>query len=310
MATTDMSLLGYLRQVAKTQGELIVLQNSINMIDRQYSKLGVRYQIKQPSGSNPYEESKILTFFTYLFLWAFYTFIIAFPLMLIVGLFGFRLPILHEHPILRFLATDLIISGILAIPCNIMLTNSSYRGNKIEWDNYQNQILSQENRIRNENVLKEHLAEQRQELIYSYNETQGVLQRLYNVLDSSGHLILYPKYRDLVPVTMFIEYLDSGRCSRLEGHEGAYNIYENEARLNLIITKLDVIIQQLDVIRENQYYLYQTLVEIDRKSDSICQELKNMSSSLSTTEFYSEITASNTSALAMIEGFRVLKHGI
>lgn len=109
---------------------------------------------------------------------------------------------------------------------------------------------------------------------------------------------------------MFIEYLDSRRCSELEGPEGAYNIYENEARLNVIITKLDMVIERLDSIRENQYYLYETMSEINKKSDVIHRELLKISDNTQMTAFYSEITASNTSALAMIEGLRVMKYGV
>jgi hypothetical protein len=58
------------------------------------------------------------------------------------------------------------------------------------------------------------------------------------------------------------EYLDSGRCSALEGPDGAYNLYESELRQNYIISKLDTIINQLDMIRENQYYLYTAMQDI------------------------------------------------
>ena len=38
---------------------------------------------------------------------------------------------------------------------------------------------------------------------------------------------------------MFDEYLQSGRCYTLEGHEGAYNLYEEEKFKEIILTKLD-----------------------------------------------------------------------
>lgn len=68
--------------------------------------------------------------------------------------------------------------------------------------------------------------------------------------------IIYSKYRSLIPVTMFCEYLSSGRCSTLQGHEGAYNIYENEARMNVIITKLDAVIIGLNSIQATQHLLH------------------------------------------------------
>ena len=74
--------------------------------------------------------------------------------------------------------------------------------------------------------------------------------------------IIYPKYRSLIPVTMFCEYIASGRCTALQGHEGAYNIYENESRLNLIITKLDNVVSSLNNIQNNQHLLYTGINEI------------------------------------------------
>lgn len=59
--------------------------------------------------------------------------------------------------------------------------------------------------------------------------SQAALGRLYDL----G--IVHPQYRNLVAVSMFCEYLESGRCDTLEGAFGAYNLYENELRAGLII---------------------------------------------------------------------------
>ena len=71
--------------------------------------------------------------------------------------------------------------------------------------------------------------------------------------------VIHPKYRSLVPVSMFCEYVETGRCSELTGHEGAYNIYEAELRQNVIIDQLDSIKDKLDDVKKNQYYLATTL---------------------------------------------------
>ena len=57
--------------------------------------------------------------------------------------------------------------------------------------------------------------------------------------------ILHMKYRGLVPVTTISEYFDTGRCETLTGHEGAYNLYESEYRMNMINAQLNTIQQQL-----------------------------------------------------------------
>ena len=92
-----------------------------------------------------------------------------------------------------------------------------------------------------------------------YMETKDVLAQFY----SKG--IVYQKYHGLVPITMFCEYIASGRCTTLTGHEGAYNIYENEIRLDLILTKLDDIIEQLKQIKQRQYMLADLIEKSNRE---------------------------------------------
>jgi len=68
--------------------------------------------------------------------------------------------------------------------------------------------------------------------------------------------VIYPKYRNLVALTTFIEYLESGRCKSLYGYTGCYNVYEQELRQNTIIGKLDQVLVQLDQIKKVQFATY------------------------------------------------------
>lgn len=54
-------------------------------------------------------------------------------------------------------------------------------------------------------------------------QTKENLQKLYN------YNIIHPKYRGLIPVCSLYGYFDTGVCTQLEGHEGAYNKYDTEA---------------------------------------------------------------------------------
>lgn len=114
---------------------------------------------------------------------------------------------------------------------------------------YQNRINSYKNRIVD-------IKNQRAQI-------QAVLDQYYSVN------IVYPKYRALIPITMFCEYIDSGRCVTLEGHEGAYNIYENELRQNVIISKLDGISSRLDSIKSSQYLLYNAITDANNISNQL-----------------------------------------
>lgn len=114
--------------------------------------------------------------------------------------------------------------------------------------------------------------------------------------------IIYPKYRDLVSVGMFNEYLQSGRCYTLEGHEGAYNLYEEEKFKEIILTKLDDIISRLDTIIANQEELANEIIrsrnEANRIATTIENSLQNIENNEIARRYYEEITARNTSYLA------------
>lgn len=107
-----------------------------------------------------------------------------------------------------------------------------------------------------------------------YNKATSLLQKYYDLN------IIYPKYRGIVPVAMFVQYLESGIVYQLEGPNGAYSRYEDELFRQLIINKLDVIVTRLDDIRSTQYELANSL----EKSNQQIMELNS----------HAEIQAYNT----------------
>lgn len=80
---------------------------------------------------------------------------------------------------------------------------------------------------------------------------------------------VHPKYRDIVPICQFIDYLDTKRCWELIDVNGCYNKYEEELRQNLIISKLDNIESHLQQIESNQQMLARTLKSIDANCRSV-----------------------------------------
>lgn len=101
-------------------------------------------------------------------------------------------------------------------------------------------------------------------------DTKNALLELYN-MD-----IIFPKYRNIIAMSTIYEYFASGRVSTLEGPDGAYNLYESELRQNIIISKLDSIIKNLEQIRENQYILYQELEKANTYSKEVVKELSQV----------------------------------
>jgi len=81
--------------------------------------------------------------------------------------------------------------------------------------------------------------------------------------------IIFRKYRNAVALSSFYEYLMSGRCTSLEGSDGAYNIYESEIRANRVIAQLDTVISSLENIKQNQYMMYEELCSINSSLDSL-----------------------------------------
>ncbi|MBR5246196.1 MAG: hypothetical protein IKV25_02345 [Clostridia bacterium] len=103
--------------------------------------------------------------------------------------------------------------------------------------------------------------------------------------------IIFPKYRNLVAITAINEYLLSGRCDKLEGPDGAYNLYEMELRQNIIIAQLSSIIDNLEQIRNNQYSLYEELQKSNCIIDEILSETHKMNESAKLTAYFAGITA-------------------
>ena len=139
------------------------------------------------------------------------------------------------------------------------------------------------------------------------------LQKLYALN------IIYPKYRVIIPVTMFCEYLEAGRCETLDGADGAYNKYEEELRMERVIgnlgqiksnlsrisNQLGNISGQLGKIQQNQYSLYHELQEGNRIAESIsnsafsiAQSNAAIAANTAWTAYSAAATARSTRAIA------------
>lgn len=108
--------------------------------------------------------------------------------------------------------------------------------------------------------------------------------------------VIFPKYRNVTALTSFYEYLMAGRCTKLEGMDGAYNLYESEVRANRVIERLDTVIDSLERIKANQYMMYSAMC-------SIKGELKQLNDTMNSalTAIYS-IENSASDAVIQLEG--------
>lgn len=99
------------------------------------------------------------------------------------------------------------------------------------------------------------------------DETRALLARHY------AKNLIYPKYQNLPALTSIYEYFITGRCERLTGPYGAYNLYEDEIRKDTVISQLNRVVENLEQIRQNQYMLYTKVCTIQQEAAAIRNEL-------------------------------------
>lgn len=148
----------------------------------------------------------------------------------------------------------------------------------------------------------QHIEPQLKKVEKLYKQTTAILENYYN------EDIIFEKYRSLVPVCMFYEYLTSGKCRELEGPDGAYILYENELRSGIILGKLDEIIDNLDSIENNQYILAASLKKANQQISQLRNlietgmlEWKNRDQDLQLTAFYHKIASANIAYSAWLD---------
>lgn len=126
-------------------------------------------------------------------------------------------------------------------------------------------------------------------------KTKKVLEGLYK------KDFVYSKYHNLPALTSIYEYIITGRCEELSGPHGAYNLYEDEVRKDMVISQLNTIIDNLEQIKQNQFLLYQKVSDIQTEMSVIKAEMGRIEgftyqiaqfSALNA--YYSALTARNT----------------
>ena len=132
------------------------------------------------------------------------------------------------------------------------------------------------------------------------NETAQTMELLQKSITARNELyaagIIFGKYQNAVALSSFYEYLVSGRCEKLEGTNGAYNLYESEVRANRVIEQLDTVIDSLEQIKSNQYMMYSAMCSMKKE---LAQLNETMNSAL--TAIYS-IENSTSDAVIQLEG--------
>lgn len=156
---------------------------------------------------------------------------------------------------------------------------------------------------------------------------EELLQKTYAARNELyAYDIVFDKYRNPVALSSFYEYLMSGRCSALEGADGAYNIYESEIRANRVIAQLDAVVSSLEEIKHNQYMMYQemcrtnSLLEnlnstmdqaltsiqgIEANTSKIAENSAVITHNSAITAYYSKVNAELTNAMGFMMAYKL-----
>lgn len=132
-----------------------------------------------------------------------------------------------------------------------------------EYNEYKLNLVKEEQRKREGPLKIAALQYDLKKIEEQHTKTHKLLKQIYD----QG--IIYPKYRNFAMVSLMYEYIYSGRCSSLEGTDGAYNILETELRLDRISVQLDQIISHLEKIKQNQFMLYSAIQESNSRLSQI-----------------------------------------
>lgn len=81
--------------------------------------------------------------------------------------------------------------------------------------------------------------------------------------------IIHPKYQNFIAISQLYDYINIGRCSELNGADGAYNLFDQEKNNGLLISELDISLFKLEKYESTMY----TLVDLLRKNDKITSKI-------------------------------------
>ncbi len=119
--------------------------------------------------------------------------------------------------------------------------------------------------------------------------------------------LLHRDYHDLISVGTIYGYFVKGQTQSLSfdpktGDQGAYNIYENQRRLDMIITNTEEILKKMDTIIQTQYELADGLVRAEKRIGVLCRGvndfMQSANSKLDRIGECAELTAYNTERAA------------
>lgn len=271
----------YLKMLLDLHQTMYIQQKVYSSLKNKANSLGNKKRIKQPDIENIKNNQSSITDTSIplgIIIAIISAIILCFVLKSRPGFFsflGFAIQNIIYGAIIGFVAF-IVISIILAIIKNISSNDAYDKEMKV----YENEIKKDNLRVKKELSLKKRVDNEATLLADRYYSTKATLDKL-----GSYHIIDNTYMNDMVAIASFYQYFKTGRTyslgfDRETGDRGAYNIYEEELRLNTIIGKLDEIIDRLDSISNNQRELYRCISQANQKISSLSSSVNTLNNSV------------------------------
>ena len=306
----------YLEGVLDIECNIYVQSRTIQQLTSQYYSLANRKTLHEPQMGKP--EASILACM-------FFTGIVC---GIIVGLIA----LIHEWSTARgiiyyiasviaaaFYAVGGFVVGGMVIGFFVWLVLYHHQKRQLqmqyiqEQEQYEADNARENRRIAQETVQKNALAKEVLDLQQCLKQSQKHLRQAY------AFDIIAPDYRNIYAVSSMYGYLAKGRThclhfNELTGDPGAYNLFENEMRLDRIITNTEEIIQRIDQVQQYQQVLALGLQAASDRIDLLCasvnSQLNKVSASVAAVERCQSVIAYQTECATRELALLNWMHGI
>ncbi len=301
---TSQEIKKYLNSVLDIELNIYIQEETLLRMTNTYNDLGIKKNIPKPVKQIPYTD----------------IFSVMFSAGIIVGLISGIVGAIVEfvsntgfsaffNAVIGFVAYGFIgllagaftLGSLVAFFKSRTAKENSNKNYRSQCDEYDMAIAKDRQRVTTELLQKNRLGNEIKRMQDILNNSRKTLSTLYS------YNILNRDYRNIYAVASIYGYFEKGRTASLgfnqsNGDQGAYNIYENERRLNLIITNTQEIINKMDTVIQNQYELASGLQEAENKISNLCSGVSNFiysaENSLKEIEKCQRITAYNSERAA------------
>ncbi|MEE0059874.1 MAG: hypothetical protein UE295_03500 [Acutalibacteraceae bacterium] len=288
----------YLRTCFEIEKTIYIQQETISKMNAQYNQLGRERKISMPQKPETYYSSgdvDALCIGIFAIILAILCFTIIPQATSIAGFFKAIVKLAIGSVIaVAFIPIYCAIKGSIETKEKEQRLNERYQTELREYDKA---VQKDKERVANELLQKNLLSIQIRQLKVKMQESKETRKKIYscNVLEES--------YQGLIPVAYIYQYLKVGKTLGLRfnpstGDTGAYNLYDNDRRLDRIISQNDIIINNLEKLYDTVLSLKSDIVNMNIKINSLSSNFRQFSNqalkSINQIEAHSAVTEYNS----------------